>query len=84
MATAKNPVIPTPEPTPEYTSEDAAKDKMTEEYMRNYYADQEKVSVKCAEDEWVQVNGYTFIIKKGERVMVPKDIFDILDAAGRI
>jgi len=84
MATAKNPVTPTPEPTPEYTNEDAAKDKMTEEYMRDYYAKQEKVSVKCSEDQWVQVNGYTFIIKKGERVNVPKDIFEILDSAGRI
>lgn len=84
MATAKNPVTPTPEPTPEYTSEDAAKDKMTEEYMRNYFANQEKVSVKTQEDEWVQINGYTFIIKKGERVMVPKDVFEILDSAGRI
>jgi hypothetical protein len=84
MATAKDPVIPTPAPTPEYTSEDARKDKMTEEFMRDYYSKQEKVSVKCSEDQWVQVNGYTFVIKKGERVMVPKDIFDILDAGGRI
>lgn len=84
MATAKDPVIPAPEPTPVYTSEDAAKDKMTEEYMRDYYDKQEKVSVKTREDEWVQVNGYTFIIKKDTRVSVPKDIAQILEDAGRI
>lgn len=84
MATAKNPVIPTPEPTPAVTSEDAVADKMTEDYMRDYYAKQEKVTIRTQEDEWVQVNGYTFIIKKGERVSVPKDIAQILEDAGRI
>jgi hypothetical protein len=58
--------------------------KMTENYMRDYYAKQEKVSIKCADDQWVQVNGYTFIIKGGERVSVPKDIADLLEASGRI
>jgi len=58
--------------------------KMTEYYMRDYYKAQPKVSIKCAEDQWVQVNGYTFIIKGGQRVEVPKDIADLLEASGRI
>jgi hypothetical protein len=64
------------------TTEKAA--KMTENYMRDYYAKQEKVTIKCAEDQWVQVNGYTFIIKGGERVSVPKDIANLLEESGRI
>lgn len=52
--------------------------------MRDYYAAQPKVSVKPREDQWVQVNDYTFIIKGGERVDVPKDIADILEESGRI
>jgi hypothetical protein len=52
--------------------------------MRDYYAKQPKVQVKCREDQWVQVNGYTFIIKGGEKVMVPKDIADVLEECGRI
>jgi hypothetical protein len=58
--------------------------KMTENYMRDYYAKQPKVSIKCAEDQWVQSNGYTFIIKGGERVEVPLGIAQMLEEAGRI
>ena len=52
--------------------------------MREYFASQPKVSIKTREDQWVQVNGYTFIIKGGERVDVPEDVFKLLDEAGRI
>lgn len=69
---------------PGFDTETEKAAKMTENYMRDHYAKQEKVSIKCAEDQWVQVNGYTFIIKGGERVSVPKDIADILEASGRI
>jgi hypothetical protein len=52
--------------------------------MRDYFASQPKTSIKTRDDEWVQVNGYTFIIKKGERVDVPQDIANILEESGRI
>ena len=56
----------------------------TEHTMRDYYAAQPRVSVRPLNDEWVQVNGYTFIIKGGERVEVPRDIADMLEESGRI
>ena len=84
MVVAKDPVVPAEPKLEDHASEDEKATQVTEEYMRKYYAAQPKVSVKCAEDQWVQVNGYTFVIKKGERVMVPEDIFKILDEAGRI
>lgn len=84
MATAANPVTPKPVSADKPTSEEQRQDAFTENTMRDYYAAQPKVSIKTREDEWVQVNGYTFIIKKGERVEVPKDIADILEESGRI
>jgi alanine racemase len=82
MATAKVPA--TASAVDETVEEDAKNDKMSIEYMRQHFAKQDRVSIKCAEDQWVQINNYTFAIKKGERVMVPQDVFDILDQAGRI
>lgn len=76
MATETNPDKP--------TSAEERADAFTEATMRDYYATQKRVSIKCANDEWVQVNGYTFIIKKGERVEVPSDIANILEESGRI
>ena len=66
------------------SSEDAKADKFTENTMRDYFAAQKKVSIRPLEDQWVQVNGYTFIIKGGERVDVPEDIARILEESGRI
>jgi hypothetical protein len=66
------------------SGKEAREDALAENKMRDYYASQPKVSIKTREDEWVQVNGYTFIIKAGERVDVPKDIADILEESGRI
>lgn len=71
-----------PSATP--TSAEAKADAFTQNTMRDHFAAQKKVSVKCQKDEWVQVNGYTFIIKGGERVEVPEQIAQILDEAGRI
>jgi hypothetical protein len=52
--------------------------------MRDYFAAQKKVSIKTRQDEWVQINGYTFIIKGGERVEVPEDVANLLEESGRI
>jgi len=52
--------------------------------MRDYFAAQPKVTIKCLEDERVQINGYVFIIKGGERVDVPKDVADLLEQSGKI
>lgn len=85
MATTEKPeVLASLPPLESFASEDAKVDQMTENYMRDHYAKQPKVQVKCREDQWVQVNGYTFIIKGGEKVMVPKDIAELLEASGRI
>jgi hypothetical protein len=63
---------------------DAAVEQQELQRMRDYFAGQPKVSIKCREDERVQINGYVFIIKGGERVDVPKDVADILEESGRI
>ena len=84
MATAKDPVVVAAPKIEDHATEDARADKMSEEFMRDYYSKQEKVSIKCSEDQWVQVNGYTFLIKKDMRVSVPKEIADLLEEAGRI
>jgi hypothetical protein len=84
MATSSNPVTPKAASADKPTSAEDRADKFTENTMRDYFAAQPKVSIRTREDEWVQVNGYTFIIKKGERVEVPKDIADILEESGRI
>ena len=84
MATVNNPVTPKAASVPKPTSAEDRSDVLTENYMRDYYATQPKVTIKTRDDEWVQVNGYTFIIKGGVRVEVPKDIADILEEAGRI
>lgn len=47
-------------------------------YMRDYFAKQDKFPVRLKEDQWVQINGYTFIIKGGERVKVPEDVYNML------
>lgn len=64
--------------------EDAKEDAFTENTMREYFAAQPKVTIKTQQDEWVQVNGYVFIVKGGERVEVPKGIAEELEHAGRI
>ena len=84
MATPSNPVTPKPAPAMVPTAQDDAEAAATFEFMKKHYASQPKVSIKTREDEWVQVNGYTFIIKANERVEVPKDIADILEESGRI
>jgi len=84
MVPANKPEIVTAPAIEAHEGEDAKVQAATYDYMKAYYAAQPRVSIKCQEDQWVQVNGYTFIIKGGERVMVPKDIADLLEEAGRI
>jgi deoxycytidine triphosphate deaminase len=84
MATASNPVVVRAETPDVATSAEQRQDKFTEDTMRQYFAQQKKVSIKTREDQWVQVNGYTFIIKANERVEVPEDIANILEESGRI
>lgn len=73
MATAQTP-----------STDEAREDAFTEDTMRKYFAGQKKIPVKPRDDQFVQVNGYTFILKGGERCEVPEDIYNILDEAGRI
>ncbi len=37
---------------------------------------------KAPNYETVQINGYTFMIKKGEEVEVPEEVYNILSRAG--
>lgn len=70
----------------------SAADKRTDERdagvsfaaMKKHFDSQKKVSVKVAEQQFVQVNGYTFIIEPGQRVEVPEDVARMLEDAGVI
>jgi hypothetical protein len=64
--------------------EDSKAALLDQNRMRDYFAAQKKVAVKVSQDEWVQINGYVFIIKKGERVDVPEDVANLLEEAGRL
>lgn len=63
---------------------DSVEDAKSLDQMRKYFEGQPKVTIKTREQEWVQINGYTFIIQAGERVEVPEDVAKILEDAGRI
>ncbi len=84
MATANDPVRVTAPALEDHAGEDAKEALATENRMRDYFAGRPKVAVKTKADESVQVNGYTFIVKGGERVNVPVDVADLLEAAGLI
>lgn len=84
MTIEKNAEVVSAAPQPKKVSAEDKEAAHTAENMRAYFASRPKVSVKTKEDEWVQVNAYTFIIKKGERVEVPDDIARILEESGRI
>lgn len=70
--------------TPAPVSPEKRADEFTHNTMQDYFAKQKKISIKTRQDEWVQVNGYTYIVKGGERVEVPEDIAKLLDRAGKI
>jgi hypothetical protein len=77
-------VVAAPRFLEEHRTEDEKAMKMTEDYMRRWFASRPKVTIKVPDDTWVQLNGYTFIVKGGERVAVPDEVANILEEAGRI
>lgn len=52
---------------------------------KNYFADQPKVKIKLPldrhnkEDYFVAINGYTFQIKRGVEVSVPKCVAEVIE-----
>lgn len=52
--------------------------------MRDHLAKQPKIRVRLREDTFAQLNGYTFLIKANEPVMVPEQVYDLLVNAGRV
>lgn len=76
-----------PKPLPSLSDHESADKKAEADLMtkmRDYFASQKKVTVKVREQAWVQVNGYTFIIEPDQRVEVPSDVADLLEARGLI
>lgn len=74
-----------PEPSlDDHASTDVAEERVVFDQMAAYYAAQPKVSIRVSEDQFVQCKGYAFLIKGGERVLVPEEIAQILESAGRI
>jgi|WetSurMetagenome_2_1015567.scaffolds.fasta_scaffold152250_3 hypothetical protein len=82
--TPETPVVVEAPTLAKYDSEDAKAVQMSIDYMRDYYAAQPKVMIKLPETTWFQKNGYTLIIKGGERVAVPQGVADELEEIGRI
>jgi hypothetical protein len=70
---------PAPSPAP---ANDNVTHKSRFVKMREHFAAQRKVPVRLQEDQFVQVNGYSFAIKGKERVMVPEQIYDMLVESG--
>ena len=53
--------------------------------MEAHFKAQKKVKVRIRPEDgeqWVQVNGYTFLIQPGEWVRVPEQIYDMLVEKG--
>jgi deoxycytidine triphosphate deaminase len=66
------------------TPVETAEDRDTHARMKAHFDAQPKRRIRCKNDEFVQVNGYTFLIKANEWVMVPEDIAALLEDAGLI
>lgn len=81
IGSAVAPVAITPEPTKaSLTREHASQiDK-----MRDHFAAQPKRRIRVREEQFVQVNGYSFRIMPGEFVMVPEQVAEILEESDRI
>lgn len=73
-----------PEVADKPTGEEQRADQVEWDKLREHFASQPKVTIRVADDQFVQINGYTFIIKGGERVSVPQGVADILEQSGRI
>ncbi len=52
--------------------------------VRDQLRAEPKVRVRVQDDTFVGLNGYQFLIQKGQSVEVPQTIADILEQAGRI
>lgn len=52
--------------------------------MRDHLAKQSKIRVRLREDTFAQLNGYTFLIKADQPVMVPEQVYELLVNAGRV
>lgn len=52
--------------------------------MRDHLAKQPKIRVRLREDTFAQLNGYTFLIKADQPVMVPEQVYELLVNAGRV
>ena len=66
------------------TGEDEKELRDRQDIMREHFAKQKKVRLRVREQQWVQVNDYTFVIAANEWVEVPQQIADILEETGRL
>ena len=66
------------------TASELNRQKSDFERMRAHLAKQPKVRVRLREDTFAQLNGYTFLIKANQPVMVPEQVYELLVNAGRV
>lgn len=78
----KAPIMPRDEPS-EASGADTALHRNIFQRTKAALEKQPKVWVRCQRDETVQINGYTYQIKGGERVQVPEQVAELLYEAGR-
>lgn len=72
-----------PKPTPTHIpNPDLTQSRDSEmQRMKEHFAAQKKVRVRIRPEDgeqWVEVNGYTFLIQPGEWVKVPEQIHEML------
>lgn len=80
------PVGSAPAPTSKATAAAIESQQSMLNIMRDKFAVEKRVPVKVHNDGpvFVQVNGYSFLIRENERVEVPESVAAILDEAGYI
>ena len=77
MATIDAVREPKPRPTPINT----VTRESEVQRMKAHFAAQKKVKVRIRPEDgeqWVQINGYTFLIQPGEWVKVPEQVYEAL------
>lgn len=81
-----NPESAIREPKPRPSHIDVRGNKESEvKKMEAHFAAQKKVRVRIRPEDgeqWVEVNGYSFLIQPGEWVRVPEQIYDMLVEKG--
>lgn len=68
----------------EFSGDDRKRHESRITRQKEFLAGQRKVPVKVKTDTFIQINGYTMQLQPNVKVMVPEQVAEILEEAGRI